>query len=68
MAWVPIVRVLMWCECVCVCCACPACRWQEWAIYAAEQERERRVLELRLLEEVRSIACHALPSRLLWVV
>lgn len=33
-------------------CVAVWCRWQEWAIFAAEQERERRILELRLIEEV----------------
>lgn len=28
-------------------------RWQEWAIFAAEQERARRMMELRMIEEVR---------------
>jgi hypothetical protein len=33
-------------------------RWQEWAIFAAEQERERRILELRLIEEVGHLYKH----------
>jgi hypothetical protein len=37
-------------------------RWQEWAIFAAEQERARRMHELKVLEEVRPR--HALTAPL----